>query len=264
MNFDLRIYSMLAAFMIACLVACEEEVPDRNKTPVDTIPPLIHLMRPNPDTILLQVSSMTLITNEDSTKTLLPGNLSVDYVDDAAEVLDDVAGELRCVDYPVITSGFVNNNMQGVYTLTYNTMDPAGNRAVPLTRSVCVVESKLAYLNGDYEALFTNTRMVKPSGLPTFSSSRYRVHVSSSAIKNNQFEVSHLRVGDHYVKPFSISVTDSLLEVYFYDRDINVSGTISSGTLSPAEKSFTIETETQLYSPMVKDKSRSVFKKANL
>ena len=55
------------------------------------------------------------------------------YTDQGATATDNYDG---VISGNVITSGSVNNNQIGSYTLTYNVNDAAGNPAAPITRTV--------------------------------------------------------------------------------------------------------------------------------
>ena len=58
------------------------------------------------------------------------------YPDEGAIALDDVDG---VVD--VVTSGTVDVNTLGVYTLTYTALDNSGNQAIPAARTVFIVDT---------------------------------------------------------------------------------------------------------------------------
>lgn len=76
--------------------------------------------------------------------TLNPGNtgcIELDcynppYVDPGAIALDNKAP--FNLTSSIIVSGYVDTRKIGIYTLTYNVQDPAGNKAIPVTRNVCV------------------------------------------------------------------------------------------------------------------------------
>jgi uncharacterized repeat protein (TIGR01451 family) len=88
----------------------------RTVTVVDTIAPVITVNGANPMT----VECHTTFTD--------PGATATDACD---------------TNVPVSTSGSVNTNVPGTYTLTYNASDDSGNNATPKTRTVIVVDTGL-------------------------------------------------------------------------------------------------------------------------
>jgi len=84
-------------------------------TVVDTIAPVITLLGNNPESVALGSS----------------------YADAGATALDDVDGDITA---NIIIANPVDPSIVGVYTITYNVQDAAGNSAIEVTRTVNVVE----------------------------------------------------------------------------------------------------------------------------
>ncbi|MDX8405285.1 MAG: DUF5011 domain-containing protein, partial [Mariprofundus sp.] len=61
--------------------------------------------------------------------------LNKPYIDGGATAADNVDGDISA---KIATSNPVNTSVTGLYTVTYNVSDAAGNAAVPVTRSVLV------------------------------------------------------------------------------------------------------------------------------
>jgi len=87
---------------------------------VDTTPPIITVNGANPMTVECHTS----------------------FTDPGATASDDCAG-----NFPASASGSVNVNVPGTYTITYNASDPSGNPAVPVTRTVLVVDTTAPVIN---------------------------------------------------------------------------------------------------------------------
>jgi hypothetical protein len=81
---------------------------------VDTTPPVIALNGANPLTVECHST----------------------FTDPGATANDGCAGS-----FPATASGAVDANTPGTYTITYNATDPSGNAAVPVTRTVNVVDT---------------------------------------------------------------------------------------------------------------------------
>jgi hypothetical protein len=63
-------------------------------------------------------------------------NAGTSYTDQGATATDNINGTIS-----VTTSGSVNTNTVGTYTITYNATDSSGNAATPVTRTVTVVDA---------------------------------------------------------------------------------------------------------------------------
>lgn len=254
-------YALFFIVLIAFLGGCEgNDSVDSMALKKDTIAPIINV----PDsiiTVLLQVSSSTLISNGANSYTWLPGPSGGDYEDDAPTVLDDINGEMRCAELSLVTTGSVNNKTVGEYTLTYNAEDAAGNKAKPVTKKVRIVENDINFLSGNYSVTCSCTKQLKNSDKTVLSTEHYTTSLLSSPALNNEFNLSHLKVADYYVKPFSIRVKDTKLEVHFYDPAFDLSSNSSTGTLSASKSTFTIESTGYLYSPVTKYTCKNSFTK---
>jgi hypothetical protein len=96
--------------------------------------------------------------NSDSTQPVITLNgdaevsheLGMAYSDAAAAANDDTDGDISS---SIVTTGEVNAQSPGTYTLTYTVSDSAGNAADPVTRQVVVADSTqpVITLNGDAE-----------------------------------------------------------------------------------------------------------------
>ncbi len=62
-------------------------------------------------------------------------NVGASYTDAGATATDNIDGSI-----PVTTTGTVNPNSVGTYTITYNATDTAGNNAVSVTRTINVID----------------------------------------------------------------------------------------------------------------------------
>ncbi|MCJ8322000.1 MAG: DUF5011 domain-containing protein, partial [Colwellia sp.] len=90
-------------------------------------------------------TAQTQITIVDQSKPVITliGNTSItlslgeDYNELGFTALDNVDGVLT---QSVIVTGYVNNDLSGLYTLNYNLTDTAGNYAAQLTRQITVVD----------------------------------------------------------------------------------------------------------------------------
>ena len=69
---------------------------------------------------------------------MLDVTLNESYVDEGAAALDDIDGDLSNI---IVVTGSVDTQVVGIYTLSYNVSDAAGNVAETITRTVNVVET---------------------------------------------------------------------------------------------------------------------------
>lgn len=83
---------------------------------VDTTPPVITLLGANPMTVQCHAT----------------------FTDPGATATDTCAGNLTS---SIVTSGSVNTNVLGTYTLSYNVQDPSANPATTVSRTVNVVDT---------------------------------------------------------------------------------------------------------------------------
>lgn len=67
------------------------------------------------------------------------------YVDAGATATDNITPS---TELDIIATGTVNTNMPGVYTITYNVTDKAGNRAAPITRTIKVNPRPVTAIGG--------------------------------------------------------------------------------------------------------------------
>lgn len=83
---------------------------------IDPVPPVITLLGPDP--LLVECGGV--------------------YADPGATAFDQCRGDLTA---DIVTSGFLNTGVVGVYTLSYDVSDPAGNPAATATRRVEIFDS---------------------------------------------------------------------------------------------------------------------------
>ena len=70
--------------------------------------------------------------------------LGTTYTDSGATALDDVDGDITS---SITTSGTVDTNTAGTYTITYSVLDSAGNAAVQITRKVAVSDTTVPVIS---------------------------------------------------------------------------------------------------------------------
>jgi hypothetical protein len=179
------------------------------------------------------------------------------YSDPGVLATDNRDGDISAL---VEVSGTVNQRRKGTYFLTYQVKDAAGNAAVTKTRTVHVVESNAAFLNGNYDVACTCS-ITTTSGTTQLSTANYTASIQNSVLYNNRFSLSALHVGDEYYEA-SGTFTDTSLEfgVYLrpasYTYDSNVFGKIS-----PSGDRVTIETRVQALSSFNKYHCKNTYTK---
>ncbi len=189
--------------------------------------------------------------------------LFTDYVDPGVKLLDEKAGDLFIYkEGKVETSGEVNMRLPGSYVITYSAKDAAGNFALPITRTVNVVENSTTFLNGNYSVVCSCTVLPQGSNTPSLVSSTYTAAVLSSPRRDN-FQISRLNLGPVNVMP-GAQLNGSDISLEYYDRDLNYtdgSEEVFKNTLSPSKTSFTLETKVMPWSPLVSYHCKNVFTK---
>ena len=246
----------MLALPAASLLSCGEEntgaaMPLQG---ADTVPPVIVLLGEKVDTAFLQVSSTTLIAGGASNYTWLPGNSAEYYADKGAIIRGD-NGQRTC--QPVEATGTVNNRMLGTYYIQYNASDAAGNKAAAVTRTVHVVNNPAAGLNGSYDVACSCTAAISGSPGPLITTGHYTAMVSLYPGKGC-FELSALNIGPERVIPFT-SLHGSMIDISYFSVD-GASGN-ATGTLSPANNTFTIESRFYTYFPRVAYKCKNLYTK---
>jgi hypothetical protein len=63
-------------------------------------------------------------------------NRGTNYVDEGATAIDNDSG----LDGNILVTSNLNTNIVGTYTITYNISDNAGNSAIPVTRTINVID----------------------------------------------------------------------------------------------------------------------------
>jgi hypothetical protein len=232
------LYLCVIAFI---LCSCEEEEKSSWTAPVkDTIAPVIRLLGNAYDTAYLHS----------------------EYSDPSVSVIDEYAGRTNCIENMHIEiKGEVDTRFPGNYILAYTAKDDEGNEAGPVTRTVTVVENKAAFLNGGYSVTTTYTAVMRGTNTPTIGTDSYSATVMPFNRQNN-FDLSVLKIGPEFVKP-STAVVGNVIEVSFFNPLFHYNCP-STGTLSPAKDSFTIETTAYQWNPPVNYKCRNVYTKLKL
>lgn len=259
----MKMYAFGCVLFITLLVSCELEPQDSLafRPSRDTIAPVIHLRGAEEDTTYLQVSSTTLIANGVSGYTWLPGNSGKEYDDPGVIILDERNGRLSCSDIRPEVTGYVNIRSPGVYYLHYRATDASGNTSTAVTRTVHVLPNNTNALTGIYNVICTCSTLIAGSLKPTVTTHTYITAVSPGAFKNS-FDASALKIGPLDVVP-SMFLTGNAISVSFYlslsDFDCNTSTT---GTLSAAKNSFTIESTVHKWSPVITYHCVNVYRKS--
>ncbi|PBQ32796.1 hypothetical protein CNR22_13765 [Sphingobacteriaceae bacterium] len=155
----------------------------------------------------------------------------------------------------VTVTGKVNTSKIGTYYLDHDYTDKFGNKSVTVTRTVHVVENSAAFLNGPYRAVCTCTT-VKASE-SSVAAENYTAYISPSPLKNH-FELVNLKIGPDFVIPIT-SLQRDKIQVEYYRHQ----GGTSSGTVSLAKNSFTIESEVNGNFPVTKYRCKNVFVKSD-
>lgn len=219
----------------------------------DTTPPVIVLLGEKVDTTFLQISSTTLIANGTSNYTWLPGSSASYYADKGAIILSDKG---QCTDEPVEATGTVNNRMLGTYYIQYNASDAAGNKAATVTRTVHVITDNTVVLDGSYNVACTCTAVVTGSPVPVITTDSY----TTTALYSGKgcFNLGALHIGPEKVVPRT-SIHGNVIDVWYFSTDY--AKVVASGTLSPADKTFTIESTFYPYSPAVVYTCKNVYTK---
>jgi len=229
--------------------------------------------------LLFQMSSCELIegkdmsrnTSRDSIPPVLQLNgealdtayLFTDYADPGVKLLDEKAGDLFIYrEGKVESSGKVDMHLPGSYVITYTAVDASGNPAVPISRTVNVVENSTTFLNGNYSVVCSCTVLPQGSNTPSLVSSTYTAAVLSSPRRDN-FQISRLNLGPVNVMP-GAQLNGSDISLEYYDRDLNYtdgSEEVFKNTLSPSKTSFTLETKVMPWSPLISYHCKNVFTK---
>ena len=158
------------------------------------------------------------------------------YTDQGATATDNYDG---VINGDVITSGSVNNNQIGSYTLTYNVEDAGGNAAAPITRTVTVGPSVDATASpnpvcfGETVTLgSTNTDLVDENG------DAYRFEWSATPPTGTLLDTQHI---------ITATVTqNTLFRLEVYDvNDVLVGSDESEVEVNPLPV-FTIQSDTTL------------------
>ncbi|RKN11257.1 DUF5011 domain-containing protein [Aquimarina sp. BL5] len=94
-------------------------------------------------------TSPVISLNGDATVTV---EAATTYADSGATALDDRNGDITAA---IVTANPVNTSIPGVYTVTYNVNDAAGNDAVEVTREVTVVDTTVPVISLTGDAAVT-------------------------------------------------------------------------------------------------------------
>ncbi len=102
--------------------------------------------------------------------------LNQEYVDAGATALDETDGDMTT---SIFVENTVNEDYVGWYSVVYNCVDKAGNSAIPVTRSVKVINYSWGYASPTYNALETQ-------GPPGNDTCTYVMNFSASLEVNNR------------------------------------------------------------------------------
>ncbi len=127
-----------------------------------------------------------------------------------------------------------------------------------VTRTVHVVENSAGFLNGNYNVACSCTAVIAGSATTSVTADNYTASVTSGS-ENNSFELSMLRIGPEYVKPSS-SLKGYAISMWYFNTDYHPNSSVS-GTLSPTKNTFTIESKTFPYSPLMTYKCNNIYSK---
>jgi uncharacterized repeat protein (TIGR01451 family) len=137
------------------------------------------------------------------------------FVDPGATASDGCAG-----DVSVTTSGSVDTNTPGSYTLTYTAQDPSGNAAAPVTRTVNVVDTAapvLALLGANPLLVDLNATFVDPGAT---ASDGCAGDLTSQIVRTGSVDTS---VAGTYTLTYTVS--DGAGHVVSRTRTVNVGDT---------------------------------------
>ncbi len=131
---------------------CDTEVDLVTDNPVTTAVPGVYTVRytatDNAGLSTIATRTVTVVDNIPPVLTLTGGDVQVEchsvYTDQGATASDNVDGDITS---RIVVDNQVNVNAVGVYGVTYNVTDAAGNSAVPITRSVNVVDTTVPVLS---------------------------------------------------------------------------------------------------------------------
>lgn len=159
------------------------------------------------------------------------------YKDEGAFVIYEKNG--RFLREEIIGKGSVNTASLGAYFIDYDYADSLGNHSATATRTIYVVEHKLAYLNGNYDVACSCTVTSDESGKTEQIKSTYTAEVSTSS-NSNDITLKYLRVGPEDLQPNTTLKGDSII-ISYYSRDLQLSnGNCGNGYLLPDKNSFVI------------------------
>jgi hypothetical protein len=168
------------------------------------------------------------------------------YHDKSVSLLDEINGELRCVDEgtQLKTEGYVDTRIAGTYTLSYTGHDNAGNISPTLTRTVHVVQNSIAFLTGDYNVTYTCTAFTRGVESSTVSTGTYKATLIPGQ-QNGYFELISVNTGALFKAVDRGYLEGNKMMVDYWDSDF--AKTEASGYISADKNSFTIEATTFMY-----------------
>lgn len=218
-------WRILFIAIIISFTSCTDDAEETYVSYRDTIPPKITLNGLEIDTAFLNTF----------------------YNDKKADLMDEMHGNMRCLDGDghMVTTGYVDTRIPGTYTLTYKGTDMNGNESASLSRTVHVVPNAVEYLSGDYLVTYTCTTFYRGSSNSTVTTGNYKAVVKPSS-NNNHFELISLYVGPQYIVPGTHMEGDKM-SVGFWHQDYQRAD--AKANLSLDKNSFIIETSVYLYTP---------------
>lgn len=212
------VFTVFAMSVVAFLVWYEAICLAENKKPTFKAVPILSLNGKNHDTTYLYA----------------------EYSDPGAYYLERDEMAPSCSDTKLVTDvrGHVNTHVLGSYCLSYHAYDNSGKELAPATRTVVVVENKLAYLNGNYQVVYTGTVTSLTTRSSSTTTGSFTTQVKTAS-RGNCFNVMSLFTGTEHLNVDACVLRDSV-ELGFWSPDYARIET--RGKLSPSRTSFTIET----------------------
>lgn len=180
------------------------------------------------------------------------------YSDRGVALNKFINGRIRCVesDIPVKTTNDINNKVPGVYHIVYSAIDANGDTATA-TRTVHMVQSPFSDVFGSYRVNY-NCSVTQGSSQPTVTAGTYTSVVEPGEQKND-LVLGLLNIGPEKIRANS-RINNGNIEVSFFSPDYHYASS-GSGTLSPANTSFTVESTVYAYSHKLVYHCTNIFKR---
>ena len=174
---------------------------------------IINVHDPNYPTITLLDSTNGLITDKGDIE---KGSV---YIDPGATA-SDVYYDDKTLTSNIITVNNVDSSTLGIYTVTYNVSNPAGNAAIERTRTITVVAGKptITLAPGSPESVAYGKTYIEP-GYTAFD---FRGTDISASVKTNVADLDNKVMGDFTLKynvkdEFEVAATEKTRTIHIYD-----------------------------------------------